>query len=144
MIEWRYDRMSMQKQLLVVLLIALGLVGLWFMKQDSTANHLNGVLRADPAIQAYPYNFHVMKFDNGVATMSTPRSPQVSVLHFFTYAFPKLDTSNPDSPSVIQAQKQLSEVQEKAAKIVKSQPNVKEIQWEIDKDWYKSHGILVE
>jgi hypothetical protein len=45
---------------------------------------------------------------------------------------------------MIQAQKQLAEVQEKAAKIVKSQPNVKEIQWEIDRDWYKSHGILVD
>jgi hypothetical protein len=136
--------MSMQKQLLVVLLIALSLVGLWFMKQDSTANYLNGVLRVEPAIQAYPYNFHVIKFENGIATMSTPRSAQVSVLHFFKYAFPNLDIANPDSETMIQAQKQLADVQEKAAKIVKSQPMVKEIQWEIDRDWYKSHGILVD
>ncbi len=136
--------MSMQKQLLIVFLIFLGVVGLWFFKQDSTANHLNAVLKSDIALQAYPYRIYVMKFENGIATLNTPRSPQVSVLHFFKYAFPNLDTSNPDSAAMIQAQKQLSDLQEKAASLVKAQPNVKEVHWEIDRAWYKNHGVLVD
>jgi hypothetical protein len=136
--------MSNKQQGLIVLLVFLGLVGLWFIKQDPVLNHLNATLSADQELAAYPYHVHVLKVDNGVVTLSSPRSPQVSVLQFFNIAFPKLDTNNPDSAEMIAAQKQLAHIQEKSAKLVKAQPDIKDVQWEIDKAWYSSHGLIVE
>jgi hypothetical protein len=114
--------MSNKQQALIVLFIFLGLAAFWFLKQDPALNHLNAALRADQELAAYPYQFRAMKLENGVATLSSPRSPQVSVLQFIAIAFPKLDTSNPDSPTMIAAQKQLAHVQEKAGKLAKAQP----------------------
>jgi hypothetical protein len=136
--------MSNKQQALIVLFIFLGLAAFWFLKQDPALNHLNAALRADQELAAYPYQFRAMKLENGVATLSSPRSPQVSVLQFIAIAFPKLDTSNPDSPTMIAAQKQLAHVQEKAGKLAKAQPDIKDIEWEIDKSWYSSHGLIVE
>lgn len=136
--------MSNKQQSLIVLAVFLGLVLLWFLRQDPALNQLNDSLRNDPELSAYPYQFRVMKLENGIATLSSPRSPQVSVLQFFNIAFPKLDTSNPDSPEMIAAQKALAHVQEKAGKLAKQQPGIQDITWEIDKSWYSSHGLLVE
>lgn len=136
--------MTNKQQGLIVLALFLGLALLWFAKQDPEFNNLNNVLKADSELSAYPYHFRVMKLENGVATLSSPRSPQVSVLQFFKIAFPKLDTTNPDTPEMIAAQKRLAHLQEKAGKLAKEQPGIQEIQWEIDKDWYSSHGLIVE
>ncbi|MBU0656732.1 MAG: hypothetical protein KJ914_16545 [Gammaproteobacteria bacterium] len=136
--------MSNTKQGLIVLAIFLALALLWFARQDPEFNNLNNALKADPELSAYPYQFRAIKLENGVATLSSPRSPQVSVLQFFNIAFPNLDTSNPDTPEMIEAQKRLAHLQEKAGKLVKEQPGVQEVQWEIDKSWYSSHGLMVE
>lgn len=136
--------MTNKQQGLIVLALFLGLALLWFVKQDPEFNNLNNILKADPELSAYPYHFRVMKLENGVATLSSPRSPQVSVLQFFKIAFPNLDISNPDTPKMIAAQKKLAHLQEKAGKLAKEQPGIQEVQWEIDKDWYSSHGLIVE
>ena len=132
------------KDKLIILGIVLAILVAWFAKRDPELNQYNALLSADTELQAYPYQVHVLKNENGVVTLSSPRSPQVSVLHFFNIAFPNLDTSNPDSPDMIAAQKQLAHIQEKAAKLVKAQPNVKEVTWEIDRSWYERHGLTVE
>lgn len=136
--------MSNKQQFLIVLALFLGLALLWFLKQDPALNQLNAALKADTELQAYPYPFRAIKVENGIATLSSPRSAQVSVLHFFNIAKPGLDTSNPDSPAMIAAQKELAHVQEKAGKITKEQPGIQDIQWEIDRSWYASHGLKVE
>lgn len=136
--------MSSKQQFLIIAVLFLGLGVLWFLKQDPTLNQLNAALKADPALQAYPYTFHALKVEKGVATLGSPRSPEVSVLQFFQIAKPNLDTSNPDSPTMIAAQKELAQVQEKAAKLAKAQPGIKDVQWEIDRSWYASHGLIVE
>ncbi|OQX01177.1 MAG: hypothetical protein BWK73_46920 [Thiothrix lacustris] len=128
--------------MVIALLFGLGL--LWFLKQDSAVNQLNATLQADPALQAYPYAFHTLKIENGVATLTTPRSPEVSVLQFLKIAQPHLDTSNPDSPEMIAAQKALAAVQEQAAKLAKAQTGITDVAWEIDRRWYASHGLIVE
>jgi hypothetical protein len=135
---------SNKLQALIVAALLLGLGLLWFLKQDPALNQLNATLKADPALQAYPYAFHTLKIENGVATLTTPRSPEVSVLQFLKIAQPQLDTSNPDSPEMIAAQKALSSVQEKAAKLAKAQAGITAVEWEIDRSWYASHGLIVE
>ena len=94
--------MSNKHQALIVIALLFGLGLLWFLKQDSAVNQLNATLQADPALQAYPYAFHTLKIENGVATLTTPRSLEVSVLQFLKIAQPHLDTSNPDSPEMIE------------------------------------------
>lgn len=136
--------MSNKTQGLIILALVLGLALLWFARQDPAFNNLNGVLKADTELAAYPYQIRVLKLENGVATLSSPRSAHVSVLQFFNIAFPNLDTSNPDTPEMIAAQKKLAQLQEKAAKLAKEQPGIQEVQWEIDKSWYSSHGLIVE
>ncbi len=136
--------MSNKRQALIVIALLFGLGLLWFLKQDSAVNQLNATLQADPALQAYPYAFHTLKIENGVATLTTPRSPEVSVLQFLKIAQPHLDTSNPDSPEMIAAQKALAAVQEQAAKLAKAQTGITDVAWEIDRRWYASHGLIVE
>ncbi len=136
--------MSNKQQFLIVLALFVGLALLWFLKQDPAINNMNAVLKTDAELQAYPYQFRAMKVENGIATLSSPRSPQVSVLQFFQIAKPALDTSNPDSPAMIAAQKELAHVQEKAGKLAKAQAGITEVQWEIDRSWYASHGLIVE
>lgn len=136
--------MSNKQQGLIVLAIFLSVALLWFLRQDPAINQLNDTLKNDPELSTYPYHFRVMKLENGVATLSSPRSAQVSVIHFFNIAFPRLNTSNPDSPEMIDAQKTLAHLQEKAGKLAKQQPDIQEIRWEIDKSWYSKHGLLVE
>lgn len=135
--------MSNKQQALIVFAIFLGVALLWFIKQDPALNHLNSTLKADQELVAYPYQFRAMKLENGIATLTTPRSAQVSVLQFFNIAFPTLDTSNADTPQVIAAQKQLAQIQEKAAKVIKAQPGITAIEWEIDRSWYSSHGVTL-
>jgi len=136
--------MSNKQQLLIVIALCCGLALLWFLKQNPALNNLNAALQADARLQAYPYTFRTIKIEGDVATLTSPRSPQVSVLQFLQIAKPNLDTSNPDSPSMIAAQKELAQVQEQAADIAKAQPGIKSVQWEIDRSWYASHGIIVE
>ena len=136
--------MSNKQQLLIVVALFLGLGLFWFLKQDPVLNNINAALKADTELQAYPYQFRALKVDNGTATLTSPRSPQVSVLQFFKIAQPKLDINNPDSPTVIDAQKALAHVQEHAGKLAKAQPGITDIQWEIDRSWYASHGLIVE
>lgn len=136
--------MSNKHQALIVIALLFGLGLLWFLKQDSAVNQLNATLQADPALQAYPYAFHTLKIENGVATLTTPRSLEVSVLQFLKIAQPHLDTSNPDSPEMIAAQKALAAVQERAAELAKAQTGITAVAWEIDRNWYASHGLIVE
>lgn len=137
--------MSNKQQLLIVLLAVAILGGVaWFLKQNPTMNRLNAALQADPELTAYPYTFRVMKVEGDTAILSSPRSAQVSVLQFFNIAKPELDTSNPDSPVMISAQKELAQIQKKAGERVKTDGEIAEIRWEIDRDWYASHGVIIE
>jgi hypothetical protein len=136
--------MSNKQQGLIVLGIFLGMALLWFAVQNPQINRINDALAADPEVAAYPYPFHALSVDDGVAVISSPRSTEVSVLQFFKLAFPKLNLGNPDSPEVIAAQKRLAAVQGKVHNITKAQPDIKDVLWQIDRNWYASHGVTLE
>ena len=136
--------MSNKQQGLIVAGIFLALAMLWFFKQDPQVNQLNAVLKADAAIASYPYPFHVLRVEEGTAIVSSPRSTQVSVLQFFQVALPNLDITNPDTPTVITAQKQLADVQGQVYNLIKAQPEIKDVLWEIDSAWYASHGVTLQ
>ncbi len=103
---------------------------------------LNDILKTDTEISAYPFPFHVTKLENGIATVTSPRSAEFSVLKFIGLAWPDLDGMDGNKPEVIAAQKRLARIQGKVGEILKKEPDVKAIQWVLDKDWFEDRGIV--
>ena len=52
-----------------------------------------------------------------------------------------MNTKNPNDPAFIAVEQLLGEVQSEASAIVLAQPGVKEVRWELDRDWPSAHHI---
>ena len=48
-----------------------------------------------------------------------------------------------NDPAFIATEKLLGEVQSEASAIVMAQPGIKEVRWELDRDWLRAHFIEV-
>ena len=133
----------MKKWLIPLLLgiYAVLMIKMIFFKDPAEVKAINTQLQSNAELMQYPYKFRVIKIDNGVATVTSPRSAQVSVLHALKIIHPEHAYKSPDSPEIIQDQKELANLQEIAAKIIKSSPDVSRIEWQIDKAWLGSNGI---
>ncbi len=127
---------------IVLLLVAGGLFWLWQSQNDPRIEQLDRMLADDPEVGHYDYRFRVFAIDGDTAIVSTPRSPQMSVLRFLEIVRPDLDVSNPDTPEVIAAQKALARIQYRAREIVLSHPEIEDLRWQLDRQWYLRHGIV--
>jgi len=134
----------MSKYTLFLITLATVLLAYWALNYDPRVSELNDLLSQETELSRYPYQFKVIELDKGTAVMSSPRSPQVSVLKFLSIIKPELRRKNPDSPEVIAAQKELAHHQQKAKKMVLSQPDVNQVRWELDKGWFAGYGIYVD
>ena len=134
-----------KKYLIIVVLIFL--VGLdWYIRApDATSRQWTSAIEAGGSekLKNYPYKFRVLKFKEGTAYVSSPRSFAVPAFKALAVLYPDLNTKNPDNPDFIAAQKLLAEVQSEAGAIVQAQPGVKQVRWEIDRDWLSAHHIDV-
>lgn len=119
-------------------------LGFMVFKQDYRAKALNELLQQHEELSNYPYTFRVLKVEDSVAMMASPRSSQVSVLHALPLIYPQLKYRSPDDPETIKAQKELADHQAMAAELIRSQPDIETVQWQIDKAWFSQHGIDVE
>ena len=130
-----------------IIAILIFLVGLdWYIRApDATSRQLTSAIEAQGSekLKNYPYKFRVLKFSDGTAYVSSPRSFAVPAFKALAALYPDLNTKNPDNPEFIAAQKLLAEVQSEAGAIVEKQPGVKQIRWEIDRDWLSAHHIDV-
>lgn len=129
---------------LVVLLFLVWLD--WYIRApDSRARALTDVIaeQAGPELKNYPYRFRVMRVDDGRAVLSTPRSVEVPAFRMLSSLYPGLDTKNPNDPQFIAAEQLLGRVQFEARAIVLAQPGIKEVSWELDRDWLRSRFIEV-
>ena len=128
-----------------VIAIAIFLVGLdWYIRApDSASRHLSQAIAAQASdkLKSYPYKFWVIKVSDGTAYVSTPRSFEVPALKALAVLYPEVNTKNPNDPAFIAVEKLLGEVQSEAAAIVMAQPGIKEIRWELDRDWLRAHFI---
>ncbi|BAO43360.1 hypothetical protein [Thiolapillus brandeum] len=124
----------------VLLAAVLGLVFLALYQPPQVAR-LNDLLAADPQVGSFPYRFRVLRIDNGVAVMSTPRSSAVPVAQVLGKIFPDLSNAEPSSPRFRKLQDQLASTQKHAKALVLKDPDIKGIQWELDKDWLMQHGV---
>ncbi len=134
----------MSKYTFFLIILAITVLGYWALNYDPRVNELNAFLSQDAELSNYPYQFKVIELEEGKAVMSSPRSPQVSVLRFLSIIKPELSRNNPDSPALIAAQKELANLQQKAKKMILSQADVHQIRWELDKSWFASYGVYVD
>ena len=132
------------------MLILLFLIGLdWYIRTpDSRSRELTGAIQtqASEKLKNYPYKFRVMKVmgTNGeTAVISTPRNVEVPAFKALGVLYPGIDTKNPNDPAFIAVEQLLGEVQSEARSIVLSQPGIKEVRWELDRDWLAAHYIEV-
>ena len=136
----------MKKRYWITPLLAF-LVGLdWYIRApDSAARKLSSAIEAQGSakLKAYPYKFWVIKVKDGTAYVSTPRSFDVPAFKALAVLYPDVNTKNPNDPAFIATEKLLGEVQSEASAIVKAQPGIKEVRWELDRDWLRAHFIEV-
>ncbi len=104
---------------------------------------LDQVLEADPLVSSYPYRFRVVSFENGVATISTPRSFDVPAYRFLAIIHPNLTNKADNDPQAIAAQQELIDHQKRAQGLILAQPQVESVQWELDTQWLAARGISV-
>ena len=128
---------------LVVLAVAVGLFLIWKSQHDPRIDALERMLADDLEVSDYAYRFRVFGIAGNTAVMSTPRSPEMSVLRFLEIIRPDLDVDHPDSPPVIAAQKELARVQYRARESVMSHPQIDDVRWQLDRQWYLRHGVDV-
>ena len=76
--------------------------------------------QASEKLKNYPYKFHVLKFSQGSACVSTPRSVAVPAFKALAALYPDVNTKKPNDPAFIAVEQLLGEVQSEAAAIVKA------------------------
>ncbi|RKT46669.1 hypothetical protein [Thiocapsa rosea] len=104
---------------------------------------LDQVLEADPQVSSYPYRFRVVSFENGVATISTPRSFDMPAYRFLAIIHPNLTNKADNDPQVIAAQQGLIDHQKRAQGLILAQPQVESVEWQLDTQWLAARGINV-
>lgn len=125
-------------------LIVLLLLGLWIKSAwQPRVWELNRLLAADQALAAYPYQFRVRDLEDGVATLSSPRSFEIPAIRFIGIIHPELAALDQDDPPMVAAQQALIEHQQRALGLVLAQPDVAEVRWTLDVQWLADHGVQV-
>jgi hypothetical protein len=135
------DRFTRIYSIIIGVLIIGGLT-LWISsawKPDAWA--LDRVLESDAALASYPYRFRVVAFEDGVATLSTPRSFDIPAYRFLAIINPNLANKTDNDPAVIAAQQDLVDHQKRAQGLILAQPEVQDVEWELDTQWLAAHGI---
>ena len=127
--------------------IILGSIVLLFLAcalyEDPEVSGLNDLLEEDKEIASYPYQFRVLRLNNGIATMSTPRSAAFPVYRVLGLLNPHLANRSQDDPDLMKAQAELAGIQKRAQKIVMEAASVNRVLWELGKNWLSQHGVQV-
>lgn len=118
-------------------------LALWLAGRDGRVGELNAQLAQDPLLADYPYPFRVLEIDNRVAVMNSPRSAQMSVMHFLYAAFPELQGRDVQHPDMVAAQERLAELQFHAADVVQAHPEVDRVRWQLDERWFVERGVML-
>lgn len=115
----------------------------WLSSLDFRAGEINKLLESDSDIAAYPYPFHVISLEKGIAHVSSPRSAQFSAVQSLRIMYPALKQSSAVSDEVMIAQEELARIQSHVGKLVKSQEDVNSVRWVLDKQWLTEHGVHI-
>lgn len=136
---------SFAKRYLIILSTIVGIgVAYVLLSSDERVAEINAMLARDAQLQAYPYPFRVLRLEDGVAVMGSPRSADVPVMQFLRTAFPPLSRTAVDDPAMMAAQQELARTQSRAMEMVQAQDDVSVVRWELDDQWFREHGVFLE
>jgi hypothetical protein len=102
---------------------------------------LNGLLDDEPTLAAFSYRFRVLELVDGVASVTTPRTAEMPAARFLGILRPELAGRREDDAALIAAERQLAAVQGRARELLLAQPDVREVRWVLDRDWYLQRGV---
>ena len=112
-----------------------------FLYESPKVQDLNNRLESIKEINEFPYQFKVLRVNNGIATMNSPISTELPCGKVIAIIFPSLKGKSLLSPEYQNAQKLLAKVQMLASKNVKSDPDISRIVWELDRSWLIQNGV---
>lgn len=136
---------SFAKRYLLVLstILVIG-VAYFLLSSDERVTEINEMLARDTQLEAYPYRFRVLRLEDSVAVMGSPRSAEVPVMQFLRTAFPPLSRTAVDDPAMMAAQQELARTQSRAMEMVQALDDVSAVRWEFDNQWFREHGVFLE
>ena len=128
----------------IVLAIVVGALLFLFTHKNPELAEMNALLDADSELAAYPYTFRVLRIEDRVAIMTTPRSPEFPAYRALGLLFPDLANLPQEDPRLMQGQLVMAGIQEHARDIVLKTGHVSQVEWEIDKKWLSGHGVQLD
>lgn len=132
-----------KKYWFVIVLVFLVWLDWYIRAPDSRSRELTHEIQAQASdgLKAYPYKFWVMKVNGDTAFLSTPRNFDVPAFKALAVLYPNINTKDANNPEFIAAEQLLGQVQSEARLIVLSQPGIRMVEWELDRDWVTAHHI---
>ncbi|MGE5470505.1 MAG: hypothetical protein ACM3X0_06900 [Bacteroidota bacterium] len=116
----------------------------WYIRApDSRSREMTHAIdvQASEQLKSYPYKFRVMRLVGSTAHLSTPRNFDVPAFKALAVLYPHINTRDANDHEFIAAEKLLGEVQSEARAIVLARPGVKEVAWDLDREWLAAHQI---
>ena len=126
---------------LIILATLAVIVLVWVFYESPDVARLNAKLSENAELVDYPYRFRVLGLENGVATMSSPRSASFPAYRALAILYPQLRNEAPDSPAMMEAQQEMARVQRMARDIVADSEDVSRVVWVLDENWLLGKGI---
>ncbi|MCH2219239.1 MAG: hypothetical protein MK097_02785 [Dechloromonas sp.] len=114
-------------------------------RPDPRTRELNQALvtQASQKLRDYPYPFHVIRVEGDTAVMGTPRNFDVPAFRMLGVLYPDINVKDANNPAFIAVERLLGQVQDEAKDIVLAQPGIKQVRWELDRNWLQRKGIEV-
>ena len=112
-----------------------------FLYETPKVRELNNRLEAINEINDFPYQFKVLRVENGIATLNSPVSIDLPCGKVIGIIFPSIKGKSLLSSEYQDAQKLLAKVQMLAGKTIKSDPDINKIAWELDRSWLIQNGV---
>jgi hypothetical protein len=104
---------------------------------------MNAMLREDPVLAAYPYEFRVVNFLNGIAAVTRPYTDALGPKLFLTHIQPALAGLGSDDPAMHSAEQALKEHEYRAIQLLLDQPDVDSVIWYLDQAWYTRNKVAL-
>ena len=130
-------------QWIVVVLVLLAALDWAIQRPDPQTRELNNALtrEASQKLKDYPYQFQVLRVEGKTAVMTTPRNFDVPAFRMLGVLYPDINVKDHNNPAFIAVERLLGQVQDEAKDIVLAQPGIRQVRWELDKNWLQRKGI---
>lgn len=125
----------------IILGITCTFLAIVFLYETPKVRELNNQLESISEINDFPYRFKVLRINNGIATLNSPISTELPCGNVIAIIFPSIKGKSLLSEEYQQARELLARVQTHAGNIVKSDPDVNKIAWELDRSWLIQNGV---